>query len=143
MLAALDKQTSAFGSVDTSKWLSAVTQGNPNAPKTPSKTDTISLEIIEAGVEVYRILHYFSPEYLSRASRVELTKRALAADVLAYASLPKEEPELHGLVEWRAVLRSFVLMVARQTQAKVVDEMVLPPVSFCGIHADKACNCRR
>jgi hypothetical protein len=130
MLAALDKQTAGFGLVDTSKWLTAVIGGiggDLKAVTTVSKANKMPWNDIKAGVEVYRLLHYFPPEYLSRASRAELAKRALAADILVRALSPKEEPTLQGPVEWRAVLRSFIVMVARQTQTKTIDEMVLPP----------------
>ena len=68
-------------------------------------------------------------EYLGRASRAELVKRALAADVYVASTYrprtlggkkrkmeEEHEPMVNG-VEWRALLRSFVLRVAVETGA--------------------------
>ena len=124
MLSALDKQTSMLGSVDTKKWMSVVSSGKRNSLDALSEIDSISLTDVEAGVGVYSLLHHFPPEYLSRASRVDLATKALNADILVRAFNPNNDPTSQRQIEWRTLFRSFVVKMVKQSQIKLVDDMV-------------------
>lgn len=126
MLSVLDKQTSVFGLVDAKKWMSFVSAGKDNSLDSLSKMDRISSADVEAGVGVYSFLHYFPPEFLSRASRVDLATKALNADILVRAFNPNTDPTSPKQVEWRAILRAFVVKIAKQSQMKFVDDLVRP-----------------
>jgi hypothetical protein len=124
MLSTLDKQTSVLGSVDTQKLLSSFDAGTRSSLDSLSELDNVSLADIEAVVGVYRLLHHFPPEYLSRTSRADLATRALNADILVRAFNPNDVPASQGQVEWRAIFRSFVVKIARQFQLKLVEDVV-------------------
>ncbi|KAF8499462.1 Urb2/Npa2 family-domain-containing protein [Gautieria morchelliformis] len=127
MLSALDKQTSVLGSVDAQKWLSAVSAESSSSFDALSNAGNVSLVDVEAGLGVYSLLHRFPPEYLSRASRVDLATKALNADILIRGFSPNNDPTSQGNVEWRAILRSFIVKVAKQSPMKLIEDMASSP----------------
>ncbi|KAF8592051.1 hypothetical protein K439DRAFT_628418 [Ramaria rubella] len=124
MSSVLDTQTAAFDSIDNLKWVSAIVDGDDKALKMFLKLNNVSLVDVEAGAEVYHFLRSFPPDYLSRASRLALSLRALSADILVRVLSPNTEPMSRGLVEWRALFRSFVFSAGKQANMKFVVDLV-------------------
>lgn len=129
----LDKKTTEFATINVQQWLSTLVHGQSKAVKALLNANNMALDGIEQWVDVCRLLHYFPPEYLSKSSRLELAKRALAADVLLQALALRDESTLPMLAEWRGILRSFVVTVVTHTQTKTLEDTVCP-LSVIDLH---------
>ncbi|KIJ49734.1 hypothetical protein M422DRAFT_27511 [Sphaerobolus stellatus SS14] len=121
MLSTLQKETQKLASVNITECLEAISKDQFGT----TKSNGISLGDVETCVPLYRLLHYFPSDYLSRSSRIDLATRALTADVLIKLLTAKEEPLSKDAIEWRATFRSFLAIVAKEFQVKALDDVFL------------------
>ncbi|KIJ38960.1 hypothetical protein M422DRAFT_33012 [Sphaerobolus stellatus SS14] len=121
MLSTLQKETQKLASVNITECLEDISKDQFGT----AKSNGISLGDVEACVPLYRLLHYFPFDYLSRSSRIDLAMRALTADVLTKLLTEKEEPLSKDAIEWRATFRSFLVTVVKEFHVKALDDVSL------------------
>jgi hypothetical protein len=105
LLSAVDAHTSIFHGTNASDLLQS-----PKLLKIKSSALSISLR-------AFLFLLSIPVEYLTRNIRTELVKRAFVADVYLYLRIKKEGAEMmwDNKVEWRAIIRCWVLRVVRDS----------------------------